>query len=304
MLGRTSECPVHSPLGVGGGSASPSLSRLFIFPPLSPRSTFLVFGLLESQNPDLGPRPIPSWLAARARPRLQAPPLPGGHHGRSSAQPLEFTEAAASSPSPLGPEMGTEETGSSDSRHQVCPGPEPATAPGHFPGKQCPGGSVVSWPSESEHPHLEGLPATRLPPALMPVAPCTLGGCSLLLDRMPGRVPLACSAAVTTMAHSNVSLPLAPGGPSSPRETDFRPRLRRRPPPKASPLSSSSTETFERTVGGSQNGGTRHAGHRRAAHERARGTCHRAPWLPQASPSQSVLSEAALPAPRPAFPPP
>lgn len=103
----------------------PSLSRLFIFPPLSPRSTFLVFGLLESQNPDLGPRPIPSWLAARARPRLQAPPLPGGHHGRSSAQPLEFTEAAASSPSPLGPEMGTEEAGSSDSRHQVCPGPEP-----------------------------------------------------------------------------------------------------------------------------------------------------------------------------------
>lgn len=127
MLGRTSECPVHSPLGVGGGSAS--LSRLFIFPPLSPRSTFLVFGLLESQNPDLGPRPIPSWLAAQARPRLQAPPLPGGHHGRSSAQPPEFTEAAASSPSPLGPEMGTEETSSSDSRHQVCPGPEPATAP-------------------------------------------------------------------------------------------------------------------------------------------------------------------------------
>lgn len=149
----------------------PSLSRLFIFPPLSPRSTFLVFGLLESQNPDLGPRPIPSWLAARARPRLQAPPLPGGHHGRSSAQPLEFTEAAASSPSPLGPEMGTEETGSSDSRHQVCPGPEPATAPGHFPGKQRPGGSVVSRPSESEHPHLEGLPATRLPPASCPWRP-------------------------------------------------------------------------------------------------------------------------------------
>lgn len=62
MLGRTSECPVHSPLGVGDESAS--LSRLFIFPPLSLRSIFLVFGLLESQNPDLGPRPIPSWLAA------------------------------------------------------------------------------------------------------------------------------------------------------------------------------------------------------------------------------------------------
>lgn len=154
----------------------PSLSRLFIFPPLSPRSTFLVFGLLESQNPDLGPRPIPSWLAARARPRLQAPPLPGGHHGRSSAQPPEFTEAAASSPSPLGPEMGTEETGSSDSRHQVCPGPEPATAPGHFPGKQHPGGSVVSRPSESggaprnpaaAGPYARGALHTRrlLPPA-------------------------------------------------------------------------------------------------------------------------------------------
>lgn len=64
MLGRTSECPVHSPLGVGGGSASPSL-------PPCPVCLFFL----------LCPREAPSWCSDCWSPRTRTldlgPSLPG-----------------------------------------------------------------------------------------------------------------------------------------------------------------------------------------------------------------------------------
>lgn len=94
---------------------------------------------------DLGPS-LPSWDPEQG-------PLPSqvGVVGRAPHSTWRVnTEEASSSLTPPGPEMGTEEAGSSHPRHQVCPGPGPATVPGDCPGKQRPGGLVVSqWQDTS-----------------------------------------------------------------------------------------------------------------------------------------------------------